>query len=319
MNQAAAAIRQANSLVLACHIRPDADALGSLLGLMLGLESLGKRVEAVSPDGVPNVYQFLPSWTRVRTTATGPWDVGIGMDADGADRLGLAAELILAQPVVINLDHHTSKIPYGDIQVVDRTAAATGELVFQLLQALDAPLSQPVAECLMAAILTDTGSFRYSSVTPETFRIGAMLTEAGARPGLIYEAIYGTRPFAAGRLLGRFLSSLQRSPNGRVAWASLSQADFEEFGVGPETTEGFVDQVRMVEGAEVAIYFREEPDGIIRVSLRSRGSFNVARIAEKFGGGGHIPAAGCSLPGPLSQAIQQVVSAVRCADEEAMS
>jgi phosphoesterase RecJ-like protein len=286
--------------------------------MMLGLESLGKRVDAISSDGVPELYRFLPGWERVVTTAVGPWDAAIGMDADGADRLGPAAELILAQAVVINLDHHTSKVPYGDVQVVDRTAAATGELVFQVLDAVGAPLTQPIAECLMAAILTDTGSFRYSNVSAETFRIGAALREAGALPGPVYETIYGTRPFAASRLLGRFLSSLQRSADGRVAWASISLADFQEFGVGPEATEGFVDQVRMVEGAEVAIYFREEPDGLIRVSLRSRGEFNVARIAEKFGGGGHIPAAGCTLPGPLAKAICQVTEAIRCASEDGM-
>lgn len=310
LDQAATAIRKANSLVLACHVRPDADALGSLLGLKLGLEKLGKEVTALSPDGVPALYRFLPGWEGVRTAAVGSWELGIGLDCDGSDRMGPVERVVLGPPVVIDIDHHTGPDPFGQIQVVDRTAAATGELVYELLRHLGVEIDTPIAVNLLAAILTDTGSFRFSNVTPRVMQISAELMEAGAHPSPIYEAVYGSRPFAASCLLGALLSSLNRSADERIVWAGLKQSDFARFGLDTSATEGFVDQIRMVEGSEVAVFFREEPNGEIRVSLRSRGHFNVAAVAEEFDGGGHVPAAGCTLPGPLESAIERVIGAV---------
>jgi phosphoesterase RecJ-like protein len=315
MKQAAEQIRQANSILLSCHVRPDADALGSLLGLALGLKELGKQAHPISPDGVPDLYRFLPSWQWVRTPAGCPkdasFDLGIGLDADGSDRLGPMEKLILSLPVVIDLDHHTGPDPFGDIQVVDPGAAATGELVYELLCELGAPLTPEIATCLLAALITDTGSFRFSSTTADSFRIAAALVDAGAHPTPIFERVYGSRPFATSRLLGRLLLSLERSADGRIVWAGLPYRAFQEAGLDTGVTEGFVDQIRMVEGSEVAIFFREERDGEIRVSLRSRGGFNVAKVADVFGGGGHVPAAGCSLPGPLEPAMERVVEEVR--------
>jgi phosphoesterase RecJ-like protein len=294
LRQAASRIRKANSILLACHVRPDADALGSLLGLALGLETLGKRVQPVSQDGVPPLYRFLPRWEWVQSEVTEPCDLGIGLDADGSDRLGTAEAGVLACPAVIDIDHHTGPDRFGDVELVDPTAAATGELVYHLLQELEVPLTRDIAVCLLAAILTDTGSFRFSNATAETYRIAGALVEAGAHPSPIYEAVYGSRPFAASRLLGQLLCSLKRSEDHRIVWAGLSQEDFRRCEVGTDATEGFVDQIRIVEGAEVAIFFREDPNGGIRVSLRSRGRVNVARVDEEFDGGGHDPAAGCT-------------------------
>lgn len=194
--------------MLACHLRPDADALGSLLGLGAGLRRLGKDVTLVSPDGVPELYRFLPGWEQIVPGAMGEWELGIGLDADGSDRLGSAESLILAQPRVINLDHHTGPDPYGDIQVVDSSIAATGELVYLLLQELEIAPDAEIAACLMAAVLTDTGCFRFSNTTAETFRIAAALREAGATPGAVYDAVYGRRSFGATLLLGRLLSQV---------------------------------------------------------------------------------------------------------------
>jgi len=311
LKQAAIQIRKANRILLACHIRPDADALGSLLGLTLGLQRLGKQVTAVSADGVPETYRFLPGWEQVRTAADGEFDLAIGLDADGSDRLGASEAAVLGAPVTIDMDHHTGPDPFGQIQVVDPSAAATGELVMDLLAELDVPLDGEMAACLLAAILTDTGSFRYSNVTPDTFRKAAALVEAGAHPSPIHEAVYGTRPFAASCLLGRLLSTLERSDDQRIVWGFLSQQDFRETGTTTEATEGFVDQVRQVAGSLVALFLREEVNGEVRVSLRSRGDVNVARVAEEFDGGGHVAAAGCTLQGPLAGAVQRVVEAAQ--------
>jgi phosphoesterase RecJ-like protein len=311
LKQAATQIRKANSILLACHVRPDADALGSLLGLALGLQRLGKQVVAVSADGVPETYRFLPAWEQVRTRAEGEFDLAIGLDADGSDRLGASEAAVLGAPVTIDMDHHTGPDPFGQIQVVDSTAAATGELVFDLLAELEVALDREIATCLLAAILTDTGSFRYSNVTEDTFLKAAALVAAGAHPSPIHEAVYGTRPFAASCLLGRLLSTLERSEDNRIVWGFLSQQDFRETGTTTEATEGFVDQVRQVAGSVVALFLREEANGEVRVSLRSRGDVNVARVAEEFDGGGHVAAAGCTLAGPLTGAVRRVVEAAQ--------
>lgn len=322
VKQATVPIAKASSVLLACHVRPDADALGSLLALSLGLERLGKRALAVSPDGVPEIFRFLPHWERIRTEAPPPeevatsWDVAIGLDADGSDRLGPAEAAVLAARTVIDLDHHTGTDRYGHIQVVDPTAAATGELVYALLAELGVPLTPDIACCLLAALLTDTGSFRFTNVTALTLRIAADLVEAGAHPAPIYEAVYGARAFEASRLLGRLLSSLDRTEDGRIVWGCLSAADFRETGARPDQTEGFAEQLRMVRGAEVAIFFREERSGEVRVSLRSRSRVNVALIAEAFDGGGHPAAAGCTLPGPMAEAVRRVVAVARRFVEE---
>ncbi|MCC2670228.1 MAG: Exopolyphosphatase-related protein [Armatimonadetes bacterium] len=309
LNQAATQIRKANSILLACHVRPDADALGSLLGLMLGLERLGKQVDAVSQDGVPETYRFLPGWEKVLRTPRGPYDLAIGLDADGSDRLGSAEAAVLGAPVTIDIDHHTGPDPFGAVQVVDPTAAATGELVLDLLTALGLEPDADIARCLLAAILTDTGSFRFGNVTEDTFRKAGALVAAGAHPAPIHEAIYGVRPFEASCLLGRLLGTLKRSTDGRIVWGSLSQVDFRETGSSTEATEGFVDQVRMVAGSLVAVFAREEVNGEVRVSIRSRGDVNVARVADRFGGGGHVAAAGCTLSGPLDEAVDRVIAA----------
>lgn len=311
LREAAKRIRKANSLLLVCHVRPDADALGSLLGMALGLEQLGKEVTALSPDGVPPLYRFLPQWERVtHQLPERSFDMAIGMDADGSDRLGPAEPLVLSQRWVMDLDHHAGAERYGQIQVVDPSAAATGELVYDLLRELKVEITADIAVALMAALVTDTGGFRFANVRPQTLRVAAALMEAGAHPAPIYEAVYGTRAFAVTRLLGRLLATAERTPDGLVVWGQLTQADFRRWDLSTGCTEGFVDQLRMVEGAEVALFFREEPDGEIRVSLRSRGNVNVARVAEEFGGGGHAPAAGCSLFVPMKDAVRRVVETV---------
>ncbi|MBM3460194.1 MAG: bifunctional oligoribonuclease/PAP phosphatase NrnA, partial [Armatimonadetes bacterium] len=267
--QAAEAIRAADSVLLVCHVRPDGDALGSLLGLTLGLECLGKRVTPVSPDGVPELYRFLPGWERVVTTAGGEWDLAVGLDADGSDRLGAAEELVLRQSVVLDLDHHSGAERYGTIQLVDPTAAATAELVYLLLTELGVELDPRTAECLMAGLLTDTGSFRFSNTSERAFAVAARLRAAGATPGRTYEAVYGRRSFGATRLLGRLLDRAGQCQNGRIVHSWLSAADFQECGAVGADTEGFVDQLRMVAGAQVVLFFREETPGEVRVSLRS--------------------------------------------------
>lgn len=313
--QAAAAIQSAETIVIACHVNPDGDAIGSLCALGLACERLGKRVSMVSPDGVPELYRFIPGSSQVLSAQDAgerclgkSFDVGVGVDADGSDRLGGAEALVLAARVVIDIDHHVGP-PYGDIPFVIPTAAASGELVYDLIGELGVSIDAAIGGALMAAIVTDTGSFRYPSVTPETMRITAELIERGAHPRIVWERVYGRRSFPATLLLGRALKKTRRSPDGRIAWSALSQDDFQDAGAQEDETEGIINEIRAVEGAVVAILLREQPDGQVRISFRSKDGTDVAALAEKFGGGGHRAAAGATTAGPLADAEQRVIAA----------
>jgi phosphoesterase RecJ-like protein len=291
-------------------VKPDGDALGSLCALGLACEALGKSVTMVSPDGVPPLYAFIPGTDRVVTAdRAAPAEVGIGVDADGSDRLGPAESLVLQCATVIDLDHHVGADRFGQIQVVDPTAAAAGELVYALIGDLGVPIDRAIADALMAAIVTDTGAFRFSSVTPQTLTIVARLMETGAHPYGIVERIYGTRSLAATRLLAAALSRVQQAAGGRFAWSALDRDAFRRSGAREDETEGIINEIRAIEGVVVAALLREEPDGSIRVSLRSRDGIDVAELAGRFGGGGHRAASGCTLPGPMDAAAEALVAA----------
>jgi phosphoesterase RecJ-like protein len=310
LRQAAAAIQAARQILIATHVNPDGDALGSLCGLALAGERLGKRVARISVDGVPEIYASVPCVDRVVTAApAGSFDLGIGVDADGSDRLGDAEPAILSCPTIIDIDHHTGADRYGTIQLIDSTAAATGELIFDLIRELGVPLDREIAECLMMAIVTDTGAFRFPSVKPRTLRIAAELMEAGAHPAPIVEQVYGQRSPGATRLFGRALERMQRLPNGRFVWSALSREDFRETGARADETDGIINELRAVHGVDLAMLLREEEDGQVRVSFRAREGVDAAALAREFGGGGHRAASGATLPGPLSTAVRRVVDA----------
>lgn len=303
-------------------MNPDGDAIGSLCALGLACRRLGKQVTLVSPDGVPELYHFIPGSDEVLSAQVATtrlqgahFDVGIGVDADGSDRLGGAEALVLAAKTVIDIDHHVGP-PYGDVPFVVPDAAASGELVYDLIRALGVVIDPAIAGALMAAIVTDTGSFRYPSVTPETMRITAELIECGAHPQVVWERVYGQRSYPATLLLGRALKQVKRAADGRLAWAALSRTDFEKAGAEEDETEGIINEIRSVEGTGVAILMREQPDGQVRISFRSKDGTDVAMLAEQFGGGGHRAAAGATTAGPLANAEERIVAAALAALRE---
>ena len=206
MGAAVAAIRDADRILLACHINPDGDTLGSMIALTLGLEHLGKNCTMLSADGVPAIYEFLPETDRIITRSEPQgWDLAIVLDAGDITRVGAVAETVLAVPVLMDIDHHVTAGQFGQVRLLDAVAAATGEIIYDLLLALGAPLTLPIAECLLCALLTDTGSFRYMNVTPRTLEIAAEMVRIGASPNPIAEQVFENKPFAAQKLLGRAL------------------------------------------------------------------------------------------------------------------
>lgn len=311
--EAVQAIRESKTIVLACHVNPDGDALGSLLSLALALKPLGKEVTCLSEDGVPDILRFLPgSELILRSTDTSSFDLALVVDSGELGRVGEQVRPMVSRARrAVNIDHHVVAGTFGDIRVLDSGSASTAEIIYDLLLALQIPLTPEIATCLFTGIITDTGSFRFQNVKPGTLRVAALLVEAGASPPVISENVFENKTFAGTRLLGHALSSLAQSPDGRVVWAHITAADFRNLGAIDAETEGVVNYVRGIRGAEVGLLFREMDNGRIRVSLRSRGSVNVAELAQEFGGGGHRMASGCTLNVPLPEAEKALVAAAQ--------
>lgn len=315
VKQAVQALIGADRVVVASHINPDGDTLGCVLAVTHALLALGKQVTAISTDGVPDTLAWMPGADLIQTTTVGTdYDLAVVCDAGALSRVGqgpLAA--IEAAHRVIDIDHHIADGPFGDIQILDATAAATAELVFDLLTALSAEagrdlVSTDVAVCLMTGLITDTGSFRFLNVTPRTFLLAAELQRRGAHPADIAELVFENRSLASLKLLGRALEALQTTQDGTVAWTHVTSADMEAVGASDADTEGIVGHVRSVSGAMIGVLFREIPGKKIRISLRAREGADVNRIAHVFGGGGHRLAAGCSVDPPLEQAESLVIA-----------
>jgi bifunctional oligoribonuclease and PAP phosphatase NrnA len=300
------------------HVHPDADVLGTLLALGLALEGRGWTVVYGGPHPPPAILGFLPGLERYRRLAAldGAFDVAVLTDCPNPARTeGLLEAARAGGATVVNIDHHSDNRRYGDVNWVEPTAAATGEMVYDLLSALEIPLTPAIATNLFTAIHTDTGSFRYSNVTPRTFAIASALAAAGADPAAVAEALYERRPIDALRWLGEALSRVQVSDDGQVGWLALPG------GLVPESfveAEDLVNYARSLASVRVSALLRER-DGQVKVSLRAKGDLDVSRIAAQFGGGGHPKAAGCTVPGPLDAATERVLDAVRAALEAGSS
>jgi phosphoesterase RecJ-like protein len=298
------------------HVHPDADVIGTLLALGLALAEGGWTVRWGGPHAAPAVLGFLPGVERYQRLARveGPLDVVVMTDCPNPVRTeGLLEQARSTGAQVVNIDHHHDNRRYGDVNWVDPGAAATGEMIYELLVALGRPITPAIATNLFTAIHMDTGSFRYSNVTPATFRIAGALVAAGAEPSYVSGRLYEQRPAEAMRWLSESLARVEVTPDGQVAWLALPA------GLVPERFvegEDLVNYPRSVASVRVACLLRER-DGNVKVSLRAKGDVDVSRIAAKFGGGGHPNAAGYSAPGPLDRATHDLLAAVRHALEAA--
>lgn len=292
------------------HVHPDADVLGTLLALGLALEAGGWSVVYGGPHPAPGALDFLPGIERyqVLKSVEGAFDVTVLTDCPNPARTeGLIDQARAATPVVVNIDHHPDNRRYGQVNWIDTGAAATGEMVYRLLVDLGLPITPAIATNLFTAVHTDTGSFRYSNVTPATFRIAADLVAVGADPAAVASALYERRAADALRLLGETLARIEVSEDGRVAWLALPP------GVVPERfveSEDLVNYPRSIHSVRVACLLRER-GGQVKVSLRGKGDVDVQKIAARFGGGGHPNAAGFTVTGALGPVTRDVLAAVR--------
>ncbi|HUP38194.1 MAG TPA: bifunctional oligoribonuclease/PAP phosphatase NrnA [Candidatus Limnocylindria bacterium] len=299
------------SALMLGHVHPDGDVLGTLLGLGRAMENAGWTVTCGGPDPVPEVLDFLPGADRWQVWRTAPrtFDTIVLTDCPNDERTeGLLAGVRGPASRVLNIDHHPDNRRYGTLNWIDPSAAATGEMIFDLLTALGWPVGRDIALGLYTAIHTDTGSFRYSNTTPRTFRIAGALTAEGAEPALVTDRLYQRRPKDALLTLGRLLSRIEVSEDGRIAALTVPEGAASEAFMAAED---LVTYPRSIAGVKVAVLLRAEADGRVKASLRGKGDVPVNRIAHRFGGGGHENAAGCTLPGPLTTAKATLLAAVR--------
>lgn len=309
------AIAAHDSFVILSHVRPDGDAIGSQIALGMALEAAGKKVRLINEDGLPDNLAFLPCSGRIETPPAEPLDVEVAIALDTATkpRLGDGALHAASKAKLwINIDHHKSNPGYGDLNHIDSTSPATGQILYQLITALGLPLTAATRDAIYVAVSTDTGSFQYPSTTSATYRMAADLIDAGLDVGGINSLTYDNHPFRRVELMRALLNTLELEGGGRVAHWELTMATRSELGLKPEDSEGLIDIIRGIEGVLVAIFFEELPDGKVRVSMRSKDArVDVCHVCMEFGGGGHALAAGIRMTGPLSAARGRVLEAVR--------
>jgi phosphoesterase RecJ-like protein len=299
LTSVADAIRSRQRFVIASHARPDGDAVGSQLAMAFALERLGKQVRVVSRDAPPAPLLAFPGVAGIEIVdhVDDPGDAVIVMECGDLTRTGVAG---LDRGFVINIDHHPGNAMYGALNWFDVSAAACGEMVFDLVRALDVPLTPEIAVHVYVAILTDTGSFHYSGITPRTFDICRQCTEAGVHPPTVARTVFDSNNLGRLKLFGAVLSRMQLDATGRIAVVSVDRRLAEECGGTYEDTEGLINLPLTVKEILAVVFFKEIGQNEWRVSLRSKDAIDVNAVAKTFGGGGHKNASGCTAHGSLA-------------------
>jgi bifunctional oligoribonuclease and PAP phosphatase NrnA len=304
LRQIVDAIRSRQRFVLSSHARPDGDAIGSELALAYALRALGKEAVVVNADPAPPPLMAFPGVPDIRIAASvdGDFDAAIVMECGDLSRTGVAG---LDRSFVVNIDHHPDNTSYGRINWFDAGAAACGEMVFDLVRALGVGLSVEIATHIYLAILTDTGSFHYSSISPRTFDICREALEAGVDPVMVARNVYDSNNMGRLKLFGAVLSAMQRDLTGRIAIVYLDHEMAREAGGTYEDTEGLINLPLTVKEIQAVVFFKQAEGEEYRVSLRSKGDIDIGAVAKEFGGGGHKNAAGCTAKGAID-ALQKL-------------
>ena len=303
-----------SSFVIMSHVRPDGDAIGSQVALGFSLMAMGKTVYLVNEDGVPESLAFLFGSEKVMSPPSEPLEVEVAIALDTATKSRLGDGALHAASKAkfwVNIDHHISNPAYGDLNIIDATSPATGQIVYHLIRALDMPLPAETRDAIYVAVSTDTGSFQYGSTTAATYELGADLIRRGLDVGKINADTYDNHPYRRVELLRELLNTLEISADGKIANWELRDAVRLKLDLQPDDSEGLIDMIRSVKGVKVAVFFEELEGGKIRVSMRSKDkSVNVCEVAMKFGGGGHALAAGIRMAAPLEDAKAKVLAAL---------
>ncbi|MCB1025533.1 MAG: bifunctional oligoribonuclease/PAP phosphatase NrnA, partial [Acidobacteria bacterium] len=291
LSQVVELIENRDNFAITTHVRPDGDGVGSSLGLLWLLRSLDKKAEVIVRDQIPNSYSRLPGVDQIRIVSEidRDYEAVFVIECSDADRPGIKG---LKDKFVVNIDHHATCDHFGDINWIDATASAVGEMIYNLCKAIGGRVSEEIAECIYLAIVTDTGSFHFPNTTERTLKVASELVKVGVKPSRISEAVYNSYSWSRIALMQKVLATVKRERTGRVAMMRQTLSMVEEAGAADGDNNGFVNIPLAASEVEAVVYMREVQPGAFRVSLRSKGDIDVSKVAEVFGGGGHKNAAG---------------------------
>jgi bifunctional oligoribonuclease and PAP phosphatase NrnA len=304
IREIAASVQSRHRFLVATHVRPDGDAIGSVLSMMYLLNQLGKEADPYCEDPAPTAYQFLPGARSIRQQVIQPsqYQAAILVDCGDFLRVGTTlAEAISRIPHLISIDHHVARAPFGNIFWNRTSASSTCEMLYDLCDELPCTIDATLAECLYTGLLADSGSFRFSNTNQRVLEIAAKLVAAGADPAFIAEQVYNSGTVGSLRLLAMVLATADFHAGDRLATAELTRKMFSETASSPADTEGLINFLRSVKTVAMAMLFREGTEGSIHVSMRSKGDVDVASFARRRGGGGHLHAAAFEVPGALPE------------------
>jgi phosphoesterase RecJ-like protein len=302
-------LQNSKNVLVVSHANPDGDAIGSLIAMGLALKAIGKKTTLYNESSIPAVYRFLPAVNSVvREIGTQKFDTAVILDCGDLERIGEAVSMVRRIPVIINIDHHATNAGFGNLQLIDTSACATAEIVYRLIKQLSVSIDENIATSIYTGILTDTGSFRFSSTNKAAFAICEEMVALGVDPYKIAQRVYGTYSLGRIKLLNLALDSIEISYNGRLSIMTLTQNMLNKTRTQSEDADGLINYARRIEDVKVAALIQEhqngdgtsETCGNYHVSLRSDGTIDVAEIASSFGGGGHSSAAGFNIESTLT-------------------
>ncbi len=309
LSQVVELIENKQNFAITTHVRPDGDGIGSSLGLCWLLRSLNKTAEVIVSDGIPGSYSQLPGADEIRQVKEidRQYDAIFVMECSDVERPNIKN---LENQFVVNIDHHATSEHFGNINWIDATASAVGEMIYNLCKAIGGRITKEIAECVYMALVTDTGSFHFPNTTERTLKVASELIKVGVKPADISQAVYNSYPWSRIELMRQVLATVKRDESGRVAWMRQTLEMKESSGAVDGDNHGFVNIPLAAKEVEAAVYMREVEPNFFRISLRSKDGINVARVAEKFGGGGHKNAAGCRANGDWDEKEKEIVAAL---------
>ncbi|OQY59538.1 MAG: hypothetical protein B6245_06170 [Desulfobacteraceae bacterium 4572_88] len=309
-------LRDSQSVLIASHVNPDGDAIGSLIAMGLALDALDKQTSLYNEYKIPTVYRFLPSVERIvrHISDISRYDTTIVLDCSDCKRIGnLCSELGKGDSTLINIDHHITNTHFGDLQLIDTSACATTEIIYRLIRQMGIPMNEAIATCVYTGIFTDTGSFRFSNTNEAAFEICNEMVSLGVDPYNVAKHVYGQYSLGRIKLLNMALDSIEISQNGKISMMTVTREMLSETGTQPEDADGLINYARRIEDVKLAVLIQENQNGgkkkkrktggteLFHVSLRSDGTVDVASIAANFGGGGHQTAAGFNIEATMTE------------------
>lgn len=309
LSQVIEVIENKQNFAITTHVRPDGDGVGSSLGLCWLLRSLGKNAEVILRDEIPAAYRDLPGASDVKKVSevNGKYDAVFVIECSDIDRPGIKR---LSDQIIVNIDHHSTCEHFGTVNWIDATASAVGEMIYNLCKAIGGRVTKEIAECVYLALVTDTGSFHFPNTTERTLKVASELVKVGVEPAKISEAVYSSYSWSRIELMRQVMATVKRNESGNIAWMRQSLEMAEKAGAVDGDNNGLVNIPLSAKEICAVVYMREVQPNAYRVSLRSKGNINVARVAEQFGGGGHKNAAGCRVTGNWDEQERLIVSAI---------